>query len=79
MCPILVKVLNLRKILQANGNRRRVDQRPFLISIGERAEELADAYENRLLTTQQALIEFEGLSGQVYEQASREQRPNGLR
>ena len=56
-----VKVLNLRKLLQ----KKVVDEsrsKPFLISIGERAEAVAEAYENRQLTTQQALIEFEKLA-----------------
>ena len=35
--------------------------KPFLVSIGERAEALAQAYEDRQLTTQQALLEFERL------------------
>ena len=48
------KILNLRKILsvtvQENGASK-----PFLLSIGERAQKLAEAYEDRQLTTQQAL------------------------
>lgn len=55
------KILNLRKILavtvQDNGAAK-----PFLLSIGERAEKLAEAYEDRQLTTQQALLEFERLA-----------------
>jgi type I restriction enzyme R subunit len=55
------KILNLRKILattvQDNGASK-----PFLLSIGERAEKLAEAYEDRQLTTQQALLEFERLA-----------------
>ena len=56
-----VKVLNLRKLLK----QKVVDEsgsKPFLISIGERAEAVAEAYENRQLTTQQALLEFEKLA-----------------
>ena len=65
-----VKVLNLRKILHktvTEGSR----SKPFLISIGERAEALTEAYENRQLITQQALTEFEKLADE-YTQASRE-------
>ena len=52
-----MKVLNLRKLLQ----KKVTDEsrsKPFLISIGERAEEITEAYENRQLTTQQVLLEF---------------------
>jgi type I restriction enzyme R subunit len=55
------KILNLRKILavtvQDNGAAK-----PFLLSIGERAEKLAEAYEDRQLTTRQALLDFEKLA-----------------
>ena len=71
-----VKVLNLRKVLHKTVTEEG-RSKPFLISIGERAEELADAYENRLLTTQQALIEFENLADE-YTQASRERAQMGL-
>ena len=36
--------------------------KPFLLSIGERAEKLAEAYEDRQLTTRQALLDFEKLA-----------------
>ena len=65
-----VKVLNLRKILHktvTEGSR----SKPFLISIGERAEALTEAYENRQLITQEALAEFEKLADE-YTQASSE-------
>ena len=38
--------------------------KPFLTSIGERAEQLAQAYEDRQLTTQQALLDFQNLAEQ---------------
>ena len=63
-----VKVLNLRKLLQ----KKVIDEsesKPFLISIGERAEAVAEAYENRQLTTQQVLIEF-GELAEGYTRAS---------
>ena len=65
-----VKVLNLRKILHktvTEGSR----SKPFLISIGERAEALTEAYENRQLITQGALAEFGKLADE-YTQASSE-------
>ena len=53
-----VKVLNLRKILrQVVIDEGRL--KPFLISIGERAEEIAADYENHQITTQEALVKFE--------------------
>lgn len=55
------KILNLRKIL-ATTVQDSGAAKPFLLSIGERAEKLAEAYEDRQLTTQQALLEFERLA-----------------
>jgi type I restriction enzyme R subunit len=67
------KILNLRKILavtvQDNGAAK-----PFLLSIGERAEKLAEAYEDRQLTTQQALLEFEKLAREATEADEERQR-----
>jgi len=61
------KVLNLRKVLA----------KPFLRSIGERAEEIAKAYEERQLTTQAALAAFEELA-QEYLDAEAERERLGL-
>jgi type I restriction enzyme R subunit len=55
------KILNLRKILTALVTNEAASK-PFLISIGERAELLATLYEDRQLTTQQALAEFKKLA-----------------
>jgi len=70
------KVLNLRKILAV-----KVDveggSKPFLLSIGERAESLAEAYEDRQLTTQQALLAFEELANE-YVVAEEERQQMGL-
>jgi len=67
------KILNLRKILtvtvQDTGTAK-----PFLLSIGERAEKLAEAYEDRQLTTQQALLEFERLAREATEADAERQR-----
>ena len=46
-----VKVLNLRKILHKTVTEES-RSKPFLISIGERAEALTEAYENRQQSTQ---------------------------
>ena len=66
-----VKVLNLRKALrQAVTDQGRSN--PFLISIGERAEAVAEAYENRQSGTQDTLAEFMRLVEEV-SRAAREQ------
>ena len=53
-----VKVLNLRKVLSKTVTEES-RSKPFLISIGERADVVAEAYENQQMSTQQALAEFE--------------------
>ena len=65
-----VKVLNLRKILRKTVTEES-RSKPFLISIGERVEELAERYEAGLLATQEALAAFEKLA-EEYTQAARE-------
>ena len=65
-----VKVLNLRKILHKTVTEES-RSKPFLISIGERAEELAGRYEDGLLATQEALAAFEKLAEECT-QAERE-------
>ena len=71
-----VKVQNLRKALHrtvaAEGKSK-----PFLISIGDRAEAAAEAYENRQMTTQDLLAELMR-SVQEYATAAREQDRMGL-
>jgi type I restriction enzyme R subunit len=60
------KILNLRKILVTTVQQDGLSK-PFLLSIGERAEKLVEAYEDRQLTTQQALLDFEKLAREVTE------------
>ena len=60
----IAKVLNLRKLLTAAVQRDGA-AKPFLTSIGERAEQLAQAYEDRQLTTQQVLLDFQNLAQQL--------------
>ena len=67
------KVLNLRKILAAVVEREGASK-PFLLSIGERAEALAQAYEDRQVDTQQALSQFEALAQQYVDADSERQR-----
>jgi type I restriction enzyme R subunit len=68
-----VKVLNLRKVL-AELVARDGRAQPFLLSIGDRAEALAQAYEERQLTTQQALAQFEQLALEFVEADDERQR-----
>jgi type I restriction enzyme R subunit len=55
--PVTVKVFNLliaiRKLVDEKG-----EEMPYLLSIGERAESLAEAFEQRLATAQQSLEEL---------------------
>jgi type I restriction enzyme, R subunit len=67
------KILNLRKVLNAAVADLGLKQ-PFLLSIGDRAEKLAEAYEDRQLTTQQALLEFEKLAQEATEADAERQR-----
>ena len=66
-----VKVLNLRKALRQTVTDQGRSN-PFLISIGERAEAVAEAYENRQSGTQDTLAEFMRLVEEV-SRATREQ------
>ena len=71
-----VKALNLQKALHrtvANDG----SSKPFLISIGERAEAAAEAYESRQVATQDVLAEFRGLA-EEYAQAARESERLGM-
>ena len=67
------KILNLRKILAVTVQDTGA-AKPFMLSIGERAEKLAEAYEDRQLTTQQALVEFERLASEATEADAERQR-----
>jgi type I restriction enzyme R subunit len=59
-----VKVLNLSKAIAAKVERE-AESDPFLISIGEQAEALKQSYEDRQLSTQEALAGFERLAQQI--------------
>ncbi len=70
-----VKVFNLVKALyvlvEQEGQRA-----PHLIPIGERAEKIAKAFEERQITTQEALRQLEGLVAEYKEAESTRQQSN---
>ena len=55
-----VRVFNLIKVLQ-NIVQQQSQQAPYLVSIGERADHIIQAFQDRQLTTQQALQQLEQL------------------
>ncbi len=71
-----VKVLNLRKALRQTVTDES-QSKPFLTSIGERAETITAAYENRQLSTQDVLARFIELA-EKYARAARERDRLGL-
>jgi type I restriction enzyme R subunit len=71
-----VKVVNLVKLLHDRVAEEKASK-PFLISIGERAEQLAEAYRNRQISTEDALTEFEKL-GREAQDAQEAQEQSGL-
>ncbi len=68
-----VKVLNLRKIL-ADIVTKEASSKPFVVSIGERASSLAEAYEERQTTTKQVLLAFEELAEEYIEAETERQK-----
>ena len=60
------KILNLRKVLAATVDNEG-QSKPFLLSIGERAEAVAELYEDRRISTEEALAEFEKLAREKIE------------
>src|ERR1043166_598631 len=58
--PDTVKVFNLLKALESLVSQKG-SMEPYLISIGDRAEEVARAFEDRQMTTQEALAELDRL------------------
>lgn len=71
--PDVVKVLNLRKLL-AELVDEQAASRPYLLSIGERAEAIATAFETRQAETQAALRQFEALTQEVVAAGARRQQ-----
>lgn len=68
-----VKVLNLKKAIRQAVEEQQASK-PYLVSIGERAEKLAQAYEDRQVSTKQLLIEFENLAQQYVDADAERQR-----
>ena len=64
--PDTVKVFNLLKVLGQKVKDRSPDA-PYLVPIGERAEQIAKAFEDRQLSTQQALEELTSLLNEARE------------
>ena len=74
--PDVVKVFNLLMTLdQAVQQRQAAD--PYLIAIGERAESIAKAFEERQLTTQEAIDELRKLVDE-YKAAAHERQASDL-
>ena len=67
------KVLNLARVL-ATVTDAEGAAKPFLLSIGERAEAVRQSYEDRQITTQQALEQFERLANSYVEADAERQR-----
>ncbi|HWT83142.1 MAG TPA: type I restriction enzyme endonuclease domain-containing protein, partial [Candidatus Methylomirabilis sp.] len=74
--PEAVKVFNLLKALHDLVNQRGRTE-PYLISIGDRAEEIARAFEEHQMTTQQALEGLERLVADLRE-AEKAREKTGL-
>lgn len=74
--PDTVKVVNLLKTLHDEVERNRTLS-PYLISIGERASEIAEAFRNRQMTTEDALRAVEVLLRDAVEGADA-QKESGL-
>ncbi|MFO0209990.1 MAG: UvrB domain 3-containing protein, partial [Pseudanabaena sp.] len=71
----VIKVLNLRKLLAVTVQTEG-ESKPFLLSIGDRADKVNEAYENRQLTTQEALTEYEKLTREAAEAAEQREKLN---
>ena len=69
------KILNLKKVLAITVDKEG-ESKPFLLSIGERAEAMAMLYEDRRISTEEALAEFEKLAREATEAESERQKLN---
>ena len=70
------KVWNLARSLAHAARERREDQ-PYLIALGERAEQIIEAFDDRQVSTQQALEQLERIVGE-FNDARREQAETGF-
>lgn len=69
-------MLNLNKLIVSSADVEG-DMKPYLIPIAERAETARQALEDRKITTQQALVEFEQLA-EEFVKADEERQALGL-
>jgi type I restriction enzyme R subunit len=74
--PDTVKVVNLVKLLHDMVANER-DTKPFLLSIGKKAEEIAAAFRDRQSSTEEALTALTGLAKDTVD-AERAQESTGL-
>lgn len=74
--PDSVKVFNLVKYLEREA-RDKGHHQPYLIPIGERAERIAEAFEQRLIEAQRALDELTALLDEA-RSAEEERRESGM-
>ncbi len=75
--PDTVKVVNLVKLLHDMVANER-DTKPFLLSIGEKAEKIAAAFRDRQMSTEDALTALAGLAKDAID-AEKAQESTGLR
>ncbi len=73
--PDTVKVFNLLKALHAMVQEKGREQ-PYLISIGDKAEEIAQAFEDRQRTTQDTLRELERMVQELKEAEAQRDETN---
>ncbi|MCI0462289.1 MAG: hypothetical protein L0Z62_35505, partial [Gemmataceae bacterium] len=73
--PDTVKVFNLLKTMH-DLVQQKAGQQPFLISIGDKAEEIARAFQDRQKTTQDTLQDLENLVRQLNEAEQRQAETN---
>jgi type I restriction enzyme R subunit len=74
--PDTVKVFNLVKVLEQQA-REKGAQQPYLIPIGERAEQLAEAFQQRLIDAQRALGELTALLDEA-RSAEKDRQESGM-
>lgn len=74
--PDAVKVFNLLKAIQQMV-KEKAQQEPFLINIGEKAEQVAESFEDRQKTTQETLTELEKIVAEL-KKAQQEKDQTGL-
>lgn len=74
--PDVVKIFNLLKVLEKNV-REKAAGAPYLVPIGERAQQIAEAFQQRLIDTQAALEALMELLEEA-RRAEAEQKSSGL-